>query len=198
MDSVRLDESGSARGCSLPRCAVTWERKVCVRAIICIACIVGLSGSWGHAGAEPLLEGRVWLDSGAPVPGARVLLFDLTDLRAAPFAETTDRSGQFHPAPGHPYGGPARSVRIGSELPQPVQSFDDDSLPVADGDVRAAGGVQHPGAAGGHPGGRRTAGPVFTRPAGTPPIRPGTAVAAPGSTSTVSAAPGCRPPVRCC
>ena len=35
------------------------------------------------------------LDSGAPVPGAQVLLFDLADLRAAPLAATTDRSGQF-------------------------------------------------------------------------------------------------------
>ena len=52
-------------------------------------------GSWDHAGAEPLVEGRVRLSSGAPVPGAQVLLFDLTDLRAAPLAATTDRSGHF-------------------------------------------------------------------------------------------------------
>ena len=57
--------------------------------------IIGLLGSFGHAGAEPLLEGRVRLDSGQPVPGARVLLFDLTDLRAAPLAATTDGSGRF-------------------------------------------------------------------------------------------------------
>ena len=60
-----------------------------------IICIIGLVGSWGHAAAESLLEGRVRLDSGAPVPGAQVLLFDLADLRAAPLAATTDRSGQF-------------------------------------------------------------------------------------------------------
>ena len=41
------------------------------------------------------MEGRVRLPSGAPVPGAQVLLFDLTDLRAAPLAATTDQSGQF-------------------------------------------------------------------------------------------------------
>ena len=60
-----------------------------------IICIIGLVGSWGHAKAESLIEGRVRLDSGAPVAGAQVLLFDLADLRAAPLAATTDRSGQF-------------------------------------------------------------------------------------------------------
>ena len=69
---------------------MTWERKVCLR--VAVICIVGLV-SWVHAGAEPLLEGRVRLDSGAPVPGAQVLLFDLTDLRAAPVAAATDRRG---------------------------------------------------------------------------------------------------------
>ena len=42
-----------------------------------------------------MLEGRVRLDSGAPVPGAEVLLFDLTDLRAPPLAASTDGSGLF-------------------------------------------------------------------------------------------------------
>ena len=60
-----------------------------------IICIIGLVGSWGHAKAESLIEGRVRLDSGAPVAGAQVLLFDLADLRAAPLAATTDRSGHF-------------------------------------------------------------------------------------------------------
>ncbi len=45
--------------------------------------------------AEPLLEGRVRLESGEPAVGAQVLLFDLADLRAAPLAATTDRSGHF-------------------------------------------------------------------------------------------------------
>ena len=62
---------------------------------VVIICIIGLVGSWIHAGAEPLIEGRVRLPSGAPVPGAQVLIFDLADLRAAPLAATTDRSGQF-------------------------------------------------------------------------------------------------------
>ena len=60
-----------------------------------IICTFGLVGLLVHAGADPLIEGRVRLPSGAPVPGAQVLLFDLADLRAAPMAATTDRSGQF-------------------------------------------------------------------------------------------------------
>ena len=60
-----------------------------------IICFIGLVGSWGHAEAEPLVEGRVLLPSGVPVPGAQVLLFDLTDLRAAPLAAATDGSGRF-------------------------------------------------------------------------------------------------------
>ena len=60
-----------------------------------IIAIIGLLGSQGHAGAEPHLEGRVRLPSGAPVPGAQALLFDLADLRAAPVTATTDGSGRF-------------------------------------------------------------------------------------------------------
>ncbi|MDE2812500.1 MAG: carboxypeptidase-like regulatory domain-containing protein [Gemmatimonadota bacterium] len=60
-----------------------------------IICIIGMMGAWGLAEAEPLLEGRVRLDSGTPAVGVQVLLFDLTDLRAAPLAATTDRSGHF-------------------------------------------------------------------------------------------------------
>ena len=60
-----------------------------------IICIIGLLGSLGQVAAESLVEGRVRLPSGAPVPGAQVLLFDLTDLRAAPLAATTDGSGHF-------------------------------------------------------------------------------------------------------
>ena len=59
-----------------------------------ILCIIWL-GQWSHAGAEPLVEGRVRLLSGLPVPGAQVLLFDLADLRAPLLAATTDRSGGF-------------------------------------------------------------------------------------------------------
>ena len=57
-----------------------------------IICTIGLLGALGPATAESLVEGRVRLPSGAPVPGAQVLLFDLTDLRAAPLAATTDAS----------------------------------------------------------------------------------------------------------
>ena len=60
-----------------------------------IICIIGQIGLWSHAGAEPLLEGRVRLESGEPAVGAQVLLFDLVDLRAPPVATTTDRSGRF-------------------------------------------------------------------------------------------------------
>ena len=59
------------------------------------AVIIGLLGSLANAGTEPQIEGQVRLPSGAPVPEAQVLLFDLTDLRAAPLAATTDRSGLF-------------------------------------------------------------------------------------------------------
>ena len=48
-----------------------------------------------QAGAEPVLEGRVRLASGEPAAGARVLLFDLADLRAPPARATTDASGRF-------------------------------------------------------------------------------------------------------
>ncbi len=60
-----------------------------------VICVIGLLGSLVPAGAGPLLEGRVQLSSGQPVPGALVLLFDLTDLRAPPLAATTDGSGRF-------------------------------------------------------------------------------------------------------
>ena len=73
-----------------------------------VICIIGLVGSWGHAAAESQVEGRVRLGSGVPVPGAQVLLFDLADLRAAPLAATTDRSGQFALSLAT-LGGPCRS-----------------------------------------------------------------------------------------
>ena len=60
-------------------------------AIICIIGLVLEVSVW----AEPHLEGRVRLESGEPVVGAQVLLFDLTDLGRAPVSATTDRSGHF-------------------------------------------------------------------------------------------------------
>ena len=65
-----------------------------------IGCFMWLLSSL-HAGAEPLVEGRVRLASGGPAAGAQVLLFDLTDLRLAPVAATTDEAGYF----ALPFGG---------------------------------------------------------------------------------------------
>ena len=59
-----------------------------------IVCIIGLVGSWGHTGAEPLLEGRVLLASEKPAAGARVQLFDRGDLGRS-LSATTDESGYF-------------------------------------------------------------------------------------------------------
>ena len=46
------------------------------------------------AGAEFLLEGRVSMPSGAPAPGARVMLFDLSEFRLLA-GTTTDATGRF-------------------------------------------------------------------------------------------------------
>ena len=47
-------------------------------------------------GAEPLLEGRVRLDSGEPVADAQVRIFDLSDLRQGPLVRAqTDGTGYF-------------------------------------------------------------------------------------------------------
>ena len=60
---------------------------------IVVACLVGLLWSVG-VGAEPVVEGRVRLASGAPAIGARIMLFDLADLRRSVGA-TADESGEF-------------------------------------------------------------------------------------------------------
>ncbi|MDE2811377.1 MAG: T9SS type A sorting domain-containing protein, partial [Gemmatimonadota bacterium] len=60
-----------------------------------IGCLIGLVFGIS-ASAEPLLEGRVRLDSGTPAVGAQVLLFDLTDLRRGAIARAmTDGTGYF-------------------------------------------------------------------------------------------------------
>ena len=60
-----------------------------------IVCLIGLMLSTS-VGAEPLLEGRVRLDSGEPVADAQVRIFDLTDLRQGAVARaTTDGTGYF-------------------------------------------------------------------------------------------------------
>ena len=56
-------------------------------------CLIGLVLSVS-VGAEPLLEGRVWLSSGVPAAGVPVRLFDLTDLRRF-VGTTTDETGHF-------------------------------------------------------------------------------------------------------
>ena len=84
-----------------------------------VLCIIGLVGSWGHAAAESLLQGRVRLDSGTPVPGAQVLLFDLGDLRAAPLAATTDRSGQFTLSLATLGGALPEQFELGANYPNP-------------------------------------------------------------------------------
>ena len=61
---------------------------------IAVAGLVGLVLSVGTVWAEPVVEGRVRLSSGAAAVGAQVLLFDLADLSRYVRA-TTDESGQF-------------------------------------------------------------------------------------------------------
>ena len=86
-----------------------------IAAIVClIGLILGVSVS-----ADPLLEGRVRLPSGAPVPGAQVLLFDLADLRAAPLAATTDRSGHFTLPLATLAGAVPNGFELGANYPNP-------------------------------------------------------------------------------
>ena len=60
-----------------------------------ISSLIGLVLSVS-AGAEPLLEGRVRLESGEPVADAQVRIFDLSDLRREPVARAqTDGTGYF-------------------------------------------------------------------------------------------------------
>ena len=60
-----------------------------------LGCLAGPgSGAGAAAGAEPQLEGRVLLSSGAPAAGARVRLFDSADLGRS-LRVTTDESGYF-------------------------------------------------------------------------------------------------------
>ncbi len=85
-----------------------------------IICTIGLIGSWGHAGAEPRIEGRVRLPSGAPAAGAQVRLFDLADLRAAPVGATADPSGHFTLSLGAvPGTALPEPFELGSNYPNP-------------------------------------------------------------------------------
>ena len=95
-------------------------------------------------GAEPLIEGRVRLDSGEPVAEAQVRLFDMTDLQRGAIARaTTDGTGLFRVALGRPAGAaPAGAVRLGAELSQSVQPLDDHTLSTGRFVASAAGGIQ--------------------------------------------------------
>ena len=71
--------------------------------------------------AEPLLEGRVRLESGQPVADAQVQLFDLTNLRQGAIARAmTDGTGYFALPLAAPTGGalPARFA-LGPNYPNP-------------------------------------------------------------------------------
>ena len=87
-----------------------------------IICIIGLMGSWCPSRAEPLVEGQVRLSSGAPVPGAQVLLFGLADLRAPPLAATTDRFGQFTLPLGNLGEALPERFELGANYPNPFNS----------------------------------------------------------------------------
>ena len=71
--------------------------------------------------AEPLLEGRVRLESGEPVADAQVRIFDLSDLRQGAIARAlTDGTGYFA-LPLATLGGPALPVQfaLGPNYPNP-------------------------------------------------------------------------------
>ena len=78
-----------------------------------IGLVFGVSASAG-----PLVEGWVRLDSGKPVAGAQVLLFDLTDLRSAPVSAVTDETGYFALALGRALALPEQ-FELGPNYPNP-------------------------------------------------------------------------------
>ncbi len=66
-----------------------------MKSVLTLTRLLGLLGL-ARVSAEPLIEGRVRLDSGEPVADAQVRLFDLTDLgREAVARATTDGTGYF-------------------------------------------------------------------------------------------------------
>ena len=83
-----------------------------------IACFVGLMLSV-KIGAEPVVEGQVRLASGAPVAGAQIMVFDLTDLRR--YVRTTaDEAGQFVlPLAGLGASGLPSGFGLGQNYPNP-------------------------------------------------------------------------------
>ena len=99
-----------------PRPLAQSERADVVKTLFGLGCLIGLVSG---AGAEPLVEGRVRLDSGDPVAGARVMLFDLADLGAAPLAATTDRSGHFTLPLAVRAGARPERFELGANYPNP-------------------------------------------------------------------------------
>ena len=85
-----------------------------------VFCVLGIVALSLRLEANPLLEGWVRLESGQPVAGAQVLLFDLADLRSPPVAAMTDESGRFTLPPA---AYPGRSVPerfgLGENYPNP-------------------------------------------------------------------------------
>ena len=88
------------------------------RSIGCLA-VLGLASSL-PTGAEPLLQGRVRLSSGNPVPGAQVMLFDLVDLRQVAAART-DETGSFSLSPTglHTASSLPERFSLGQNYPNP-------------------------------------------------------------------------------
>ncbi len=82
-----------------------------------IGCLIGLVLGIS-ASAGPLVEGWVRLNSGKPVAGAQVLLFDLTDLRSAPVSAVTDETGYFALALGGSLALPEQ-FDLGPNYPNP-------------------------------------------------------------------------------
>ena len=83
-----------------------------------IICSIALFGSFGHAEAQPLVEGRVRLSSGQPAAGAQVRLFDLSDLRRS-LATTTDETGYFALSSGALRVPAAGDLHLGPNYPNP-------------------------------------------------------------------------------
>ena len=140
--------------------------------VLTLACLLGLL-DLVRASAEPLIEGRVRLQSGEPVADAQVRLFDMTDLWQGAIARaTTDGTGYFAlPLAALRDSALPTSFALGPKLPQSVQSLDDHSLSTG-GFVRdAARGVQPAGAAHCDIGGWGASRLAFTRRLGTRRIR---------------------------
>ena len=71
-------------------------------------------------GAEPVLEGRMRLPSGDPAPGARVMLFDLTELRVLATGESDEAGWYSLSLEGFPGASPLpERFSLGQNYPNP-------------------------------------------------------------------------------